>query len=532
MILSRKLFEHELVLLSHEGWGIRPLARRFGIGRNTVREILRKHEKERNTGHDQLKRVIKRASKLDDFKEEIERLLEKFPTITAQRIFEEVKLSGYKGEISILKEYVSNRKSPQKEPVIRFETEAGRQGQMDWSPYTIRFTESGKLTVQCFSYILGFSRRHFIDFTLKHDFYTLIQKHQAAFDYFQGVPKECLYDNEKTIVLRWEAGKPVFNPRFISFITHYNCRPIACRPRNPQTKGKIEAPFKYVESNFLGGREFQNLEDLKAKARQWLKEKSDFHIHDTTKRSPLELFTQEEQEALNPLPIHPYDSSEVKLLVCRPEGYIHFETNMYSVPSFAIGDILSMKATEKEILIYDPQLSLLARHERLPAGLGEKKWNPDHFKTKKEKYGLEPVRGVFMKLGEAAEEFLKGLTQRHPSSCGSHVRYILSLKEHYQSEDIHKALIHALRYQAFDGKSIERILEAKAKPRTLESVRNECAHQELEKTMPKVTQRSLDEYSELLKKENNNDERNSDGDSDENQKTLGDPKALQNTKGS
>lgn len=73
MIPTRELFEHELVLLHNAGWKIRQLARRFKIGRNTVREILRKHEKERDFGHDQLRKIIYRASKLDDFKEVIPR---------------------------------------------------------------------------------------------------------------------------------------------------------------------------------------------------------------------------------------------------------------------------------------------------------------------------------------------------------------------------------------------------------------------------------------------------------------------------
>jgi len=204
------------------------------------------------------------------------------------------------------------------------------------------------------------------------------------------------------------------------------------------------------------------------------------------------------------------------------------ETNTYSVPSFAIGDILSMKATENEILIYNSELTLLARHERLPAGLGGKREDPDHLKTKKEKYGLEPVRNTFMALGEATEEFLKGLVERHPNTSGHHVRYILSLKDRYQSEDIHKAIVHALRYQAFEGKSIERILKVKAKPRTLESIINERAFNELEKTMPKIEQRSLDEYCELLQKGDKN-EGNSDLGKD--QKASGDPETKQNTEG-
>jgi hypothetical protein len=66
------------------------------------------------------------------------------------------------------------------------------------------------------------------------------------------------------------------------------------------------------------------------------------------------------------------------------------------------------------------------------------------------------------------------------------------------------ALQHALRYQAFDGKAIERILLAKAKPRTLESVRNEQARKALEKTLPRIEQRPLDEYCTFL---SNNEEK-------------------------
>jgi hypothetical protein len=154
--------------------------------------------------------------------------------------------------------------------------------------------------------------------------------------------------------------------------------------------------------------------------------------------------------------------------------------------------------------------------------------NPDHFKTKKMRYGLEPVREAFLALGEMAEVFLKGLTARHPRNCGFQARYILRMKEHYQSDDIHRAIEHAIRYQAFEAKAIERILRAKAIPRTLESVRNERAREELQKTLPKITQRPLEQYSELCRKDNDD----VGGDLDPNQTASGDPEASGNPEGS
>jgi len=524
---NRQELEHTLILLHHGGKPIRELSRQFHLGRNAVRRILRAHAQRRDQGQElliPLRAGLKRASKLDGFEGQIQKLLDKYPKIKGVRIFEELKMAGYSGGLSILRERLQKLRIPDREPVIRFETAPGQQGQMDWSPYTIPFTRSGKGPLQCFSYNLAFSRRQYFDFTNRRDFYSLIRRHQDAFQYFGGVPKECLYDSEKTVVLRWECGRPVFNPAFTAFITHYQCKPIACRRGRPETKGKIEAPFQYVEGNLLNGRDFQDLEDLRARARWWLKEKSDLHIHDTTRHAPLELFAQ---ETLQPLPLHPYDCSEVALRVCNPDGFIEFETNLYSVPSGHIADLLSLKATEQEILIYTPEIELIARHERYPAGLGKRVENPDHFRPKKIRYGLEPVREAFLELGERAETFLQGLTARHPRNCGFHARSILRMKEHYQSEDIHRAIEHALRYQAFDAGAIERILRAKATPRTLESIRNERAGRELQKALPQITQRPLEQYSELLGERNDH----AGGDPDQNQAPPGDPEASDHPEG-
>jgi transposase len=429
-------------------------------------------------------------------------LVEKFPNITGQRMYEHLHEAGYEGGISIMRVRLQKlRPRPKREPVVRFESEVGVQAQMDWSPYTLHFTRGGKTKVLCFSFILAFSRRQYIDFTHHRDFFTLIRRHADAFHYFEGVPYQCLYDNEKTIVLRWEAGRPLYNPAFVDFITHYHCKPLACRPGRPQTKGKVEAPFFYVEKNLLNAREFQDLEDLRAKARWWLKEKSDTHIHDTTGRAPLELFLEQERSALQPLPIHPYDCSQVALRVCRFDGFLEFETNLYSVPYEFITDILILKATEHEILIYSPEIQLVARHERLPAAMAKTVENPDHRTSKKIRYGLEPVKDAFLQLGEAAQSFLTGLQERFPRNSGFHARAILRLKEHYHCDDIHKALKHAICYQAFDSKTIERILKARAQPRTLESIRNEQARQILGKTLPQIKQRPLGEYGSLLSSE-------------------------------
>ena len=196
----------------------------------------------------------------------------------------------------------------------------------------------------------------------------MIRRHQDAFAHFGGVPATCLYDGEKTVILRWEAGQPVYNPAFVAFITHYHCRPVACLPGRAQTKGKIEAPFQYIEKNLLNGRKFEILRICAKRRHGGWKAARMCTFMTPPAESPLELFLAQEQAALRPLPAHPYDSAEVALRVCRVDGFLEHETNLYSVPYEYIADILTVKATENEIMVYSPDLRVIAHHERKPMG--------------------------------------------------------------------------------------------------------------------------------------------------------------------
>ncbi len=500
---SREELENLVVTRYRAGWSARKLAKDLMISRNTVRTILRKHHRKREEeGHDPLSKKPRapRPSKLDDHEPKIKALLEEYPDITAARIFEELKADKYTGGMSILRTKVRKlRPKPTVEPTVRFETDPGKQGQMDWSPYTLKLRCGQQLKVLCFSYILGFSRRHFIDFVERRDFYTLFRRHQAAFEYFGGAPEHCLYDSEKTVVLRWEANQPIYNPSFLQFITHYECRPVACQRGRAQTKGKVERPFQYVEGNLLNGRTFVNLDDLKKTARWWMTNVSDPHTHDTTGQPPLERFLAEEASALQPLPLHPYDTSEVGFRVCSMDGFIDWATNRYSVPYEHVGEILTVKASEDEVVIYGPDIRKVAFHERRPDAAHDVIELAEHrAHARKVRYGLEPVRETFLALGEATEEFLIGLQKTFPRNSGYHARYILLLKDTYSSDDIHQALLHAMRYHAYDCMAVERILKARFRPRTLEQFIQRKSAEQLRGALPRVEQRSLSAYRVLL----------------------------------
>ena len=81
------------------GVGVRELARRYGISRNTVRVALRSEAPPAF-------RCPERPSKLDEFKDEIHELLRRDPRLPAVRVRELIEPLGFTGGQTIVNEYL------------------------------------------------------------------------------------------------------------------------------------------------------------------------------------------------------------------------------------------------------------------------------------------------------------------------------------------------------------------------------------------------------------------------------------------
>ncbi|MHC4093563.1 MAG: IS21 family transposase, partial [Planctomycetota bacterium] len=227
----------EIMRRFYGGTSFRRIARAVGVDRKTVAKVVEAHQIQRGQFHCSLAPQVQRTSLLDPHQQQIEDLLGRYPDLTAVRLHEELSDRGFKGGYTIVRERLRIlRPKPVCEPVVRFETGPGVQGQMDYSPFDIDFTAEGRLRVNAFSYILGYSRRRYLSFVDFQNFTTTIREHVCAFEHLRGVATVCLYDSMKVVVLCWEGEQPVYNPRFLAFCFHYGYRPWACKRRRPRTK--------------------------------------------------------------------------------------------------------------------------------------------------------------------------------------------------------------------------------------------------------------------------------------------------------
>lgn len=305
------------VLLRHyleQGVPKLELARRFDISRRTIYHWIETGQLDRDLDTDVVRYSPRPPvpRKIDPYKAIITTRLEAFPELTAHRLYEEIRATGYAGGYTQVKEYVRQvRPQPPADPVVRFETPAGYQGQVDFGTFTLPWGRRHALLV-----VLGYSRLLWMQFYPRQTLEVLIRGLERAFEFFGGVPRELLFDQMRSVVVsdgRSDGGALMLNTEFVRFAQHWGFRPRACRPYRARTKGKVERPIRYVRQSFFYGRQFLNDEDLNQQAAHWLRTVANVRRHRTIGERPQQRFERDERDALQPLARQPYLSLSTPL---------------------------------------------------------------------------------------------------------------------------------------------------------------------------------------------------------------------------
>jgi hypothetical protein len=262
-----------------------------------------------------------------------------------------------------------------------------------------------------------------------------------------------------------DGDVPIYNPRFLAFATHYGFRPVACQPRRPQTKGKVERQFWYVETNLLNGRTFRSLAHLNEVTAGWLRDHADTRIHRQTGQSPLQRHAVEVPHLI-PLPATAYEVASVVYRTVSVEGFIVWRQNQYSVPWRYLGQVLAVRVLPDELRVYNPQLEEVARHRLLAGNLsGQRCVDGDHHPAASDgRQRLKVLAERYEELGPVGVQFLAGLlrTQRYNRDQAQRV---LGLLGSYARADVVGALERAVRFGAYSVSAVERILACQARPR-------------------------------------------------------------------
>lgn len=320
-------------VLHKQGLGIRAIARKLNLSRNTVRRHL-----SQPVQLPTYPERAKRPAKLDPFTDYIHSRIEaaKPHWIPAAVLFREIKALGYEGGSSMVRDYVSGLKPKTEEPAVRFETEPGKQLQVDFT--TIK---RGQHTLKAFVATLGFSRASFVCFTCSEKQDDWLAGIEAALAYFGGVPREILFDNAKCIMIERDAygeGQHRWNPALLEQAKRLGYQPRACRPYRAKTKGKVERFNRYLKESFITPLAASlnsvglslTVEVANAHVGPWLAEVAQQRIHGTTGIKPA-LRLMEERMALMPLPP---ESQSTMADPCERVDLIPFESLQHPLQQY------------------------------------------------------------------------------------------------------------------------------------------------------------------------------------------------------
>ena len=215
-------------------------------------------------------RKITKPSKLDPYRTIIKAKVDL--GCTGSSIYHFIKKKGYDGKYSILRDYVRSIKvEGEQKATIRFETNPGLQAQVDWKEGMQLINRRGEIfEINIFLMLLGYSRTKYFELTIDRNQETLMMAMINGFRYFQGVPKEIIFDNMKTVIDRSRTNyqQAVVNETFYQFSKDMGFEVWPCKAYRPQTKGKVEALAKLTSRLNPYNNEFDTLEELEEIVRE------------------------------------------------------------------------------------------------------------------------------------------------------------------------------------------------------------------------------------------------------------------------
>lgn len=352
--------------LHGQGHSMRAVARLTGHARTTVQRALHPERQKppRKRG---------RKSGLEPYKDYLRERY--FATgLSGVRLHAELRSMGYTGAVDSVQRFLQALDAPRRalmKATVRFETPPGEQAQVDWADVGYYSDERGERhKAYAFVMVLSYSRMLYVEFTTRMHLPELIACHQRAFSYFGGWPRRILYDNMKQVRL----SQSEWNPLFVDFLSHHGAAASTHRPYRPRTKGKVERAIRYLKENFLKGRTFADLADLRAQGRHWQDEVANVRVHATTRARPCDLAAA---EGLIPLAaVAAYRLSEKAERVVDAEGFVRLRGSRYSVPPEAVGRRVIVECGEQRVVVRLGEV-IIAEH-RAATRRGECRAHPAH----------------------------------------------------------------------------------------------------------------------------------------------------------
>lgn len=356
MTISVELQAEILRCYHVEKWRIGTISRLLKVHHNVVRRVLAE------TGVP--KTQINKSPLLEPFLPLVLEILNKYPGITARRVYDMVCERGYRGNADHFRHLVAMyRPKPIAEAYLRLHTLPGEQGQVDWAHFGHITIGRARRPLMAFVMVLSYSRKIFLRFYLNAKIENFLRGHTAAFQAFGGVPKVLLCDNLKSAVLERIGNAIRFNPVYLSFASHYRYEPRPVAIARGNEKGRTERAIRYCRESFFTARVWKDLDDLNNQALTWCNGIAANRLCPEDRTKTVAAAFLEEQPLLLRSPDNPYPTTERVEVRVGKTPYVRFDLNDYSIPYQYVRRTLTVLATIEQVTIL-AGTEVIASHAR------------------------------------------------------------------------------------------------------------------------------------------------------------------------
>jgi len=209
------------------------IGERLGISERTVRNWwkLEEYPERRGTARVQL---------LDEFTDNMVRMLEDYPKLTGTQVFQRLRKLGYRGSAATIRRYLGLIRPRPVRAFLTLDFEPGEAIQVDFGYCGYLRHGDRNIRLCVCAAVLCHSRLMYAEIIpgekMEHTFSCL----QNALRFFGGVPRKIIVDNFKGAVLHHgRHGEIRYNPHFLDFTSHYGMLPVACNVKAPYEKALV-----------------------------------------------------------------------------------------------------------------------------------------------------------------------------------------------------------------------------------------------------------------------------------------------------
>ena len=345
--------------------------------------------------------------------------------------------------------------------LVRFEGVAGEFAQFDFGEVSVRLLDGSRRTVHFAAYRLKYSRWIHVVLVSSERVEPLIRSLLDSFAASGGVPLRVVFDNPKTVVVRHEEARPVWNPVLAPVAIDYGFTIELCTPRQPQQKGAVENLVGYVKRAFFRARRFTDLTtDLPQQLGEWLLEVNTTRLNRATKEIPAVRLAAE-QARMKPLARAPNEYGLCFAVTVGPTAMVTHQGIRYAMPAAACGIPATLWLYPDRVKIITAGSRHEAVHPRFPAH-GTVSYLPGQRAAQLAAVAGARKRLYFMRerileLGPVGEGYLTELIHQRPHTWKGDVERLFALLEELGDPAFRAVLQRALFQRLIGAEYVVRL---------------------------------------------------------------------------